>query len=889
MAQVISIGKKKRIKERKETKLIAEKTKQTTKEIKQTNKKHVEGKESERSTTENHTTLVDVRVNQRSELNESNNAADLNGTEEQRHSNATPCCRSHRMRNRNVWKAKRRKRDRAANSRYPVEPWITRDTDELTARPGLQEAALRKLYNERATTLVEKYGQKFVPAPKMKVEWLQRANDDVIDETWRKMEWALKCIPDKATKYPYVRKGTEATFDDANVGAWLRSERAKTKEDCALRLKKKKNNYRGMTEATVEKIFIDSAKAHMLPMECDKNLGIVLVSAEQRDDMLLRELKGYDILCIKKGQITGGEIAEGMVEIITQLKRVVSALAYYKDKEAKDYIMHYLEKEEHINKLPSVRMMVKKHKLKLLTPTFNVSEMGRLPYRPIVPATGTVWYAAGKLVAEVLTVAVRCIPWVIQETADFTHWYANLGRDERSDLKAADATNLYGSIPPTAACMRLNWIVNNTPMLDEAKRRFPGMMHVTDDLPVGMRETLLGRDYTCMEALLYLILHNNRVMFEMGDGSVTLGRQRDGMAMGQPPVAPLANLLLASYEAESNGFDVCVRYVRRLIDDVAWVGYNVHTVYPEFVQFNNSNEDNEGYLTFLDSEVCTRKYDIRMHYKAFHMPFTDWASNVPRAFIANTVKTECIRAARICSNQRNYDNAVTYLRAKAAAANIPTEVIDSKMSCVRWSADNCATEPVWVNTLTQAERHIKQLHRQDEKRQQRIKRARKTLQKGTVVGIQTVYTGMDINIVQSIKRQLECEESLVSRAIVHEVDPYIAEAISTELKALTLVRARKPTPSIRSIARSTLATYIKGRRMYEMLEQSGAQWKHEGVCVRGVMKDFLEGVLPFHSTLQREITPPKAEEGRQKKAAERSTTEDGEGKLRGKRRRLAPV
>jgi hypothetical protein len=197
-------------------------------------------------------------------------------------------------------------------------------------------------------------------------------------------------------------------------------------------------------------------------------------------------------------------------------------------------------------------------------------------------------------------------------------------------------------------------------------------------------------------------------------------------------------------------------------------------------------------------------------------------------------------------------------------------------------------ELIGADTLPQAERHINQLHRQTMKKQQRWERSRKTMQKGTVVGIQTVYTGIDVNIVQALRRRLSCTESLITRAMDHGVDPYIAESVSQQLSEITLVRARKPTASIRTIARRTLATYIKGRRMCERMDSSGAQWRHEGVNVRGNLKDFIEGVLPFHSTLRCETTP-KAEEDCTKKAIERSTINNGEGCIHGKRRRrLAP-
>jgi hypothetical protein len=161
-----------------------------------------------------------------------------------------------------------------------VRLWNTHVTDDNTARQSLDITLMKSMYTKRACSLLQKYGQKFVPAPRVDKAWLQEEIEDVIVETWRKIEWSLKSIPDKVTRYPYIKKGTHAYFNEEGLGEWLHSERLRTKDDCAKRLLMKKNTYGGMSATTVQKILTDAAKAHLLPMECDKNHRSVLVSCE---------------------------------------------------------------------------------------------------------------------------------------------------------------------------------------------------------------------------------------------------------------------------------------------------------------------------------------------------------------------------------------------------------------------------------------------------------------------------------------------------------------------------------------------------------------------------------------------------------------------------------
>jgi hypothetical protein len=425
-------------------------------------------------------------------------------------------------------------------------------------------------------------------------------------------------------------------------------------------------------------------------------------------------------------------------------------------------------------------------------------------------------------------------------------------------------------------------MIDDRDMMVASKKQYHAMMHQCNVRPPGMHELIGSRHgYTVIEVMCYLILHNNYVLFEKSDGTTTMATQKDGMAMGQPPVAPLSNILLASYELEDNTYDVCVRYARRLIDDICWTAGKVKTMYPEYVKFNLSTVEKDGFLTFLDTEINLTKYEVRMHYKPFHRPFTEWSSNVPRAFIANTITTECMRAKRICTTEGHFNDAVVYLKSKAKEANIPDNVIEAKCSAVKWSDREVMQCYDDARTNSQLMRHSDMRSAHQERWRSRQSGARKMLEKGTVVSIQHVYTKMDLNVSRVFAARFVEIESTTSVGLYHNLNGEFAEKIARQLCALKFTRARKPTPSIRAIARRVVNGYLEARRLCNQYDISGTQWRqqqHE-LSVRGIVKELIKDCLwkkPL-STLSLLLKPPKAEEGCKEKTAE-STTRNAKGK-----------
>jgi hypothetical protein len=281
-------------------------------------------------------------------------------------------------------------------------------------------------------------------------------------------------------------------------------------------------------------------------------------------------------------------------------------------------------------------------------------------------------------------------------------------------------------------------------------------------------------------------------------------------------------------------YDVCQSKMRRLIDDIMWVEGKARMAYPEYVKFNISEPSADNYITFLDTEVSIDMHDIRMHYKEFHRPFTDWHSNVPRAFIVNTITTECMRARRNVSRKEHYDTARTYLRMRAMEVNIPEGIVDDRMGKVPWRDSDVIEYHTNKPSNTQAIRMYDQSEGQLRRWQSRQCKTRQMLEKGKVVVIQRVFTKCDTNIANLLTCRFACHEDTISRAISAGVKPEIAEDFARRLEARTFVRARKPTTSMKAIARKALKAAIASRREEEYLDGQGAQWRHREEVMTGV-------------------------------------------------------
>jgi hypothetical protein len=68
---------------------------------------------------------------------------------------------------------------------------------------------------------------------------------------------------------------------------------------------------------------------------------------------------------------------------------------------------------------------------------------------------------------------------------------------------------------------------------------------------------------------------------------------------------------------------------------------------------------------------------------------------------------------------------------------------------------------------------------------------------------------------------------MITRALSHQVKPELAEDVALALSRTEWIRAKKPTTSVKAIARRTLRSYIESKRMETSLDEGGAQWRHQ--------------------------------------------------------------
>ena len=116
---------------------------------------------------------------------------------------------------------RREKRRHRAQRRAAVDIGvvpISRDGESIfTVRP-LQPVEDAQRTKARALHLVTTFGAKFVPQCSTPFNIRARQLKECIHETWRKLEWKLVDFKyDKVCKFPYIKKGTIANLDGAQL------------------------------------------------------------------------------------------------------------------------------------------------------------------------------------------------------------------------------------------------------------------------------------------------------------------------------------------------------------------------------------------------------------------------------------------------------------------------------------------------------------------------------------------------------------------------------------------------------------------------------------------------------------------------------------------------
>jgi hypothetical protein len=182
---------------------------------------------------------------------------------------------------------------------------------------------------------------------------------------------------------------------------------------------------------------------------------------------------------------------------------------------------------------------------------------------------------------------------------------------------------------------------------------------------------------------------------------------------------------------------------------------------------------------------------------------------------------------RICSNEKNFVTAKEHILRKAMEAGIPENVTMRMAERVCWRECDVIIGYHRFKSMEDELKYVEQREQHYLKWLSRQSKVKGSMEKGTVVSIQKIYTGKDVNICNILSGRATDTENLITRAIGHNVDPSLAEDISLSLSRLKWVRAKKPTSSIKAIARRTLKSFISSKQQEEKLDHGGAQWRHD--------------------------------------------------------------
>eukprot|EP00760_Papus_ankaliazontas_P034595 PhM_4_TR7274/c0_g1_i1/m.90751 len=405
---------------------------------------------------------------------------------------------------------------------------------------------------------------------------------------------------------------------------------------------------------------------HLVPIQADKNMGWFWVTVNQLNEIKEREKQKYlappnnNFNPIQKF-LTAYRRAQIITSDIPEVKSFLQ-----KAENSKKY-KHLFERQT----APEVYFLVKIGKL--ITNNHNIDEEARctehinipLPYRPILPFSACLLYPVTKIVAAIFNSIVPLFDWILKDTDQFVQWWHHTRREHTNTIFIADATNLYGSIPPNLALERMKKILDLPFVQIHMRETWPQFLSNTFRLPEGDRQTL--EDSNIILELLKISITNTFLTIK----GQTL-EQHEGLSMGNPAIPPIANLFLASYEIEHfHQFPERQSIFRRYLDDVA-ARYDFDTnFYPPCIQLNKEYNANK----FLDVQILENG-ETKVYIKKFAAKPPHWNSNVPKSLKKNFFITQINRATKICSQQEYLSEFRKWLHDEALKRNYPSNIAE---------------------------------------------------------------------------------------------------------------------------------------------------------------------------------------------------------------------
>jgi hypothetical protein len=354
-------------------------------------------------------------------------------------------------------------------------------------------------------------------------------------------------------------------------------------------------------------------------------MGLFIISKEQLNNIKYRESLNYTIY---------NEGAEYISFITNKIVTEFSLFLQNVNKDAFTYLRRFNEKFKLC--VPNLYFLVKVSKIQNIPEDRNLSHLSSdLQYRPILPYNKFYLFAMSKILASFYNSLLCIFPWVIGDTSGFLSWWHTHSYQCKT-FYTADATNLYGSMPPKCVLSTLLLLFD----LPHVK------LFLNSDKPC-----LYQNDKSIEKILKYTDFVLNNTFCAIDN---VIYKQDKGMPMGSPISPPLANLCLAYFEFIH--FSNNPPFVRLLDDIASYLDIQTFThIYPSYIQFNCEQNANK----FLDVQIC-KDNSLKVYIKPFATLPPHVASRIPESMKKNYFTTQIKRAMRICDH--NFHNFSEFLQ-----------------------------------------------------------------------------------------------------------------------------------------------------------------------------------------------------------------------------------
>jgi len=371
----------------------------------------------------------------------------------------------------------------------------------------------------------------------------------------------------------------------------------------------------------------------------------------KREFHALNKLKHNKNIIIKKGDKSSGIVIMDREEYENKINAMLNDQQVYTKtniddttnvKDAADRLLTHLYNKIKLNK----KQVENLTHFNAKCPTFygipKTHKAGN-PLRPIVSQINGPTSSISKYVSELLAIAEKEIPFILQDTTAFLQIIDKLNVNNNTKLVTMDVTSLYTNIPHQEGA---EWV---TEFYHETLNKWPKSERLIE--PISSSE---------LKELILFILNNCTFEF---NGEYY--RQNYGTTMGASFSVRFANIYMHKFfEKFFNKYkDEKPVFIARLIDDVFFTWdqseeglnrliYNLNNEHAT-IQFEPTISDKE--VNFLDTIVCKIHDDDKLHTKLYRKPtyrvqYLHYKSNHPQHVKKAIPYSQALRYRRIIAN-----------------------------------------------------------------------------------------------------------------------------------------------------------------------------------------------------------------------------------------------